>query len=360
MKPTPDQLTDLLVNRVKRNVASSDMLADKDTLRILKTLHSVPRKEVPLANYERVRNQILDRIAIPKEETVMVNGWFGLFMQTLPRVARIAGGVVGSFLILTSVGMATAVAALDSVPGQAIYPFKTVVENIQLKLASTETEKVNLEIKFANNRLEELEKILEKSKQGKVSGAEVTKIVEDTVRKVEETTAKIASKTADSNSPTPTVTVLNKAVDLSTKQTALLEAATIQTEGDVKLEMEKALEASKISREKAIENIEKAGLKVEEKPIVLEDDNEPETETIEAHGKITAVTSTSISLGSAKFLLTKTTKFANIKQDQLEADQTINVKGEIVDSKIYAIEIELTSNEKTTENEEEQEPEVQE
>ena len=121
----------------------------------------------------------------------------------------------------------------------------------QLQLANTEAEKVNLQIKFANNRLEELEKVLEQNKQGKVSGAEVQKIIQNTFNDISQTADKVNQNTAGQvDQPQTNTALLNKIVDLGSKQTAIIAAASVTTEGDVKAELEKALEASKAAEEK--------------------------------------------------------------------------------------------------------------
>jgi hypothetical protein len=76
MNQTPDQLTDLLIERIKKNAPTSDLSKERSTVNLLKSLNSIPRSEVPTANYDRVKNQILDRISIPTEEPITQNSWF--------------------------------------------------------------------------------------------------------------------------------------------------------------------------------------------------------------------------------------------------------------------------------------------
>ena len=77
------------------------------------------------------------------------------------------------------------------------------------------------------------------------------------------------------------------------------------------------------------------GFKVEDQPISIAKPNK-----ISIKGKITQVNSDSISIGSSKFLLTKDTKYANMKITDLKLDQTVQIAGEIrEDNKIYTISI---------------------
>lgn len=337
MKTDQEQLIEEIVSRVKAGRDISDLPKNPTTnsyVKMIRTLNNFPKATIETPNFDRVRNQILDRIAIPQEEPVA--GTFGMVLAAVPRFLKIGGAVIGSFLILSSLALGVSVAALQSLPGQPIYPVKKVVERVQLKLTADEAEKTNLEIKFANNRLEELEKLILQNQQGKVSGAEVQRIAEQTVSDISKTTSKVSQNT---NPDQPQTQILTKLVDLTSKQTALLQTASVNEEGQVKLELQKALEASKVSQEKTLADIERAGLRVDETTTVISAKQAPDEVT--ASGKITALNSTTISIGTAKFLLTKDTKFVNITQDALEVDQIVDIKGQIIQDKTYALEIKI-------------------
>jgi hypothetical protein len=330
----PEKSFDELIESIKSNADFS--VGDKSDRLFIKSLLSFPKAKVPKPNFDEMRARILKRIDVKNEAQVFS---FQSFFGSIPKVMRVAGGVVGSFLIVASLAVGGAVAALQSLPGQPLYPFKQAVENVQLKLADSESEKASLQIKFANNRLEELEMVLEKNRQGKASNTAVTKAVEQTVTNLAQTTKSVSEKTAAGDAA-PQAQLLNKLVDLNSKQTNLLQTASFQSEGEIKIELEKALETSKISMEQAVENIERAGLKVEEKPIVIE---EPvvTSDEVEARGKLTFVGNSSVNIGTAKFYLTKDTKFVNITQPELKVDQTVSIKGILVDGRTNALEIKL-------------------
>jgi len=69
-----------------------------------------------MANFERVKNQILDRIAIPKDEPA--SSAFGMFFATIPRFVKIGGIALGSFIILVGGVLGVSTAAIQSLPGQ--------------------------------------------------------------------------------------------------------------------------------------------------------------------------------------------------------------------------------------------------
>lgn len=306
---------------------------------IEKLLKSISRTQVPPFNFARIRNQILDRIAIPQEAK---SGFLVKLNAFIPYL-RVGGSIMASLLIVVSLTLATAVAALQSTPGSAIYPLKKIVENIELRLTPAD-QKANLQLRFAGNRADELQEVLAQNQEGKISDEETQAIIASTVKDLQKTAA--AAITANKSQP-KTNALVNKLADISNK----LRAASVQSDGQLKIELEKALESTKISQEEAIKNLEQAGLKVENAPIAIDD-------SITASGKLTAVTLDSISIGTAKFLVTKDTKFTGLEAKDLKAGILVDIKGQIKDNKSYAIQItkvietktELTAPDTTTES----------
>lgn len=335
-KDSPQNL-DELIERIKQNAPISDS-KHKDLVDIAVRLSEMPKTAVPVANFERVKNQILDRITIPRQEK---QTRFDLVASYIPRFLRLSGAIIGSFLILTSLAIGTAVAALQSLPGQPIYPLKQVVERIELRFAKNDTDRANLQLEFANNRLDELERVLEKNRKGQISEAEVSKVVQSTVNNLTETT-KTLTQASVQNQSQPQVQILNKIVDLNNKQTNILQSASIQSEGIVKIELEKALEVSKSTLDQTVTDIQRAGLKIEQPSIVISGQplsEEPAADIVEASGKLTTVTASSVSIGTAKFYLTKDTKFVNIIQSDLKVDLVVDIKGVISDERTLVTEI---------------------
>jgi hypothetical protein len=347
MTKTPEQLEEL-IRRVQNHGDLSVFHKDPQdigSVNLVAILANIPKANPPKPNLLQVRNKVLDRISLPQEQEQTFGFW-----QYIPRFVRITGGIVGAFMILLSLTLGTAVAALESVPGQTIYPVKKIVENVQMKMANTEEERTNLQIKFSNNRVDELEAILHKQQQGKISGQEVQKIVEETAKDIQKTTQALA---AEQNLTEPKTDVLNKIVSLNTKQVAIIQAAQENSDGDIKAELEKALETSKDNMEQAIENIEKAGLVVENKPVVLP----PTTTTFE--GKVTAINSTSINIGTNVILLTKDTRYVNIIPADVKVNVLVKITVEIRDKKNYATKIEFSEvKQDSTVNDESDENEV--
>ncbi|MBX4205197.1 MAG: hypothetical protein KW788_03380 [Candidatus Doudnabacteria bacterium] len=333
-----EQIIDEVSNRLQRGRDISFWQNNyqlSPIVNLLAKLSLFPKAPTPTANFVRIKNQIMDRISEPSQasEPAKISHGFSYFF-------KFTTGAVGTLLIIISLGVGTAVAALQSVPGQTIYPLKRIVENTELKLTRDPETRANLQIQFANNRLEELATVLERNRTGEISSDETQKIVSQTIADLEKTTAAAlnSSTTGKTNPTSKQVSTLNKLVTLSNKQTAilkpLLSAASITNDGQVKIVLEQALETSKISKEEAIRNIENAGLKVEAQPITFADDS---INKASASGNITALTSDTISIGTSKFLMTKDTKYDNIKTTELKVGLAVKITGEVrEDNKTYA------------------------
>src|SRR3989344_8303553 len=237
-----EKLIEEMIRAVKSNGNISNWKKDRKLspiVNLISSLNSIPKTSIPGFDFSRVRNQILDRISLPKMEEA----------KSYTKAFRLVFAGMGSLMIIISLTVSTAVAALQSDPGSAIYPLKKVVENVQLKFASDE-EKGALQLKFALNRAEEIQSVIEKQEQGQITQEEAQKIVATTVQDLQKSTTAAASAAKQPK-------VATKLADLSDK----LKAASIHTEGDVKIEIEKAVQSTKISQEEAIKNIENAGIK---------------------------------------------------------------------------------------------------
>lgn len=318
--------SDILDEVVRRAKAGSDFDMKNEHATLILKLARIPRKNLELPQYEIIKSRILHRIAEmrPVKKLGIKKAW-NYFSQAF----KIGGAIAAVGLILTSLAVGTAVAALQSAPGDSIYPLKKVAENIQLKLIQDESGKADLQLKFATTRLEELQEILAKQQTGEISEDEALKAADKTVQELKTTATAAASSAA--NVTTPKSTTVNKLADLNQK----LRTAAIQSEGTIKVELEKTLETTEISKELAIKNLERAGIKLEENnPIILDEVNQ-----VTAHGNLVAVTETSVSIGTAKFFLTKDTKFNNTTLKNLKVGMLIDITGEIKDNKTYALEI---------------------
>lgn len=326
-----EELIEEITNRTKQGGDVSDFKKNRQVspiVTLVSQLNSFPKNTVPRVEFMQVKDRILDRITLP-QLTEEKTGWLGL--GSLSTFLRFGSAILGTLLIVISLTLGTAVAALQSVPGQAIYPLKKIVENIQLKL-TPENDKSNLQIQFANNRVDELAQVIQQQKDGQISAQDAQKIVTATVQDLQKTTAAAAK----SSSQQSKAGIVNKLADLSNK----LKIASVKSEGEVKIEIEKALQTTQDSKQEAIQNLVSAGVKIDQSPITAD--------SVSAAGKLTAVSESSISIGTAKFLLTKDTSFINMKNSDLAAGLVVDIEGQIKDNKSYAQTVTLIADPKAS------------
>jgi len=87
-------------------------------------------------------------------------------MNSLNKGLRIKGIVfvlLIAVLLIGGIG-ATSVAAKSAIPGDALYTLKMTVEKTQLKLSKEASTRAQLKISFAEERLQEIQKLVEEGK----------------------------------------------------------------------------------------------------------------------------------------------------------------------------------------------------
>lgn len=105
-----------------------------------------------------LRAQMLEKIGggILMAQNRLVSMWQTIFMKKaviLPAVLIVA---------ISGTGIGGAYASQSALPGDLLYPVKLASEKVQLALASGESKKAELHLKFSQKRLEEAEKLAEK------------------------------------------------------------------------------------------------------------------------------------------------------------------------------------------------------
>lgn len=289
-------------------------------LNLITTLRTLPKARIASPDLMRVKNQILDRISVPVATGSRVS-----YLLNFSKLLRVGAIAMASLVVFMGSVAGVAAAALNSTPGQAFYPLKKVAENLELKLAD-DNQKAVLQMQFANNRMDEIQTVLAKKEAGELSEEQTQQLLAGPVRDLQKTTS--AAAKAATTSPK----VVSKLADLSTQ----LRAASIQSEGSVKAEIEKAIETTQVSHDEAIQNLENAGMQVEGAPLEISD-------SVSASGKLTAVSATTVSIGTAKFLITKDTKYVNFTAADMDVDQVVDIEAIIKDNKTYAQKITLIS-----------------
>jgi len=135
--------------------------------------------EKKLALFEFIENHPVRETAITRQYNSSKPD-FSVLRLIFKPMAIIAGILIVAFLA----GGGTACAAQGSLPGDALYPIKLVTEDMQIALAFNPEKKVDLEAKFANRRLEELQKLQKKIQ--KRNGEIPHEVIEKAMERAEE------------------------------------------------------------------------------------------------------------------------------------------------------------------------------
>ena len=143
--------------RAGKPIKDPDLQSLLETMAILKSLEDVPAPD-------RVRAQQLRQAFLTRaKETLPVSlpelkrhkGWKNIFKKERSPMFTFA-----RILILLAVAFggttATAFAAQDSLPSEALYPIKTFVEDVRLALTSDPEAEANLLLRLSDERMEEI------------------------------------------------------------------------------------------------------------------------------------------------------------------------------------------------------------
>lgn len=130
-------------------------------------------KEIKADNDFKIalRSKMLDKIGggILTTQSQPISIWQAIFMKKavlIPLVLIIA--ILGT-------GIGGAYASQSALPGDLLYPMKTATEKARVVLAINKNKKSELQIRFAERRLEEAEKLAEKFAEKKMQKPELIK-----------------------------------------------------------------------------------------------------------------------------------------------------------------------------------------
>lgn len=137
-------------------------MTNKELINNLKKLKDVEAAGSPALSWVDQNRQIMMSQINPaqqkpvKEESFYYFQYiYSLFQQKVVRPVAVAMVVVLLFLGYT----ATITVANASLPGDPLYPIKTVSEKVQLALTFSEEKKVELQVSFINRRVDEIKRI---------------------------------------------------------------------------------------------------------------------------------------------------------------------------------------------------------
>ncbi len=149
-----EQLAALLDGTADRNAAPSSLIA---LLSLAETVRDESDVLAPSADFRNaLRAELIESIA---PEATLVERTRAVWLartSNLRSSARVAVATMTASSMLGTAGMA--MAAQEAIPGDALYGLKTLTEQTRLMLATDELAEARLQLAFAAERLEELER----------------------------------------------------------------------------------------------------------------------------------------------------------------------------------------------------------
>lgn len=159
-----DERVDQAIKRfIQAGEISEELQPHREALRALKGLEQVPGLDAERAHL--MRQQYLDQVdsikpAVSPSQNRRLNGWSSIFrkerspMFAMARIITIAAILLGGTA-------GTAFAAQGSLPDQALYPVKTLIEDIRLDLTSDPQAEFDLLMRFIEQRFAEIQTMVE-------------------------------------------------------------------------------------------------------------------------------------------------------------------------------------------------------
>lgn len=239
----------------------------KDLLKQLNNLKNEikPDLEWKKSSREILFSQIKAQTSGHKDEKI---SWHVLFVkQFMVSAYKPLGAMILIFGIGLGAYITTVGATRNSLPGDLLYNFKLTAERVQVGLASNDEKKADLEIAFADRRLDEMKKLTEDNKADKKENVQVSlKKFQESMDNVKSSLAKLEqvdSKTA--------LKLANKVDEKTTEYVNILKDQQIKApELTGNTETADAITASKSTADKAIDVMVKE-FESGNKDIALED-----------------------------------------------------------------------------------------
>jgi len=274
MKPRHfDKILDKCIDQMAAGRSISDCLKKypktrglKQALMIVQTGLKLPKKQINVDKaivWKTIQSQIHTQsvrsanLKQPSQE--IFNNPFGAFRFAFSKT------IFSLVTVIVIVGLVnvTAVAAKNSLPGQALYPVKKTVEKIELVLTVNEEKKTEKKIKHAGNRLYEAQQIVEENagNENETLTEEESKVVEETITELVDTTKEIIEESKDNKA------LLEQVVELTEEQKEVLVEIEPKITGD----------SSKEIVGEAIESAADSKIEAEVNLALLEEEENPNT-----------------------------------------------------------------------------------
>ena len=166
------------------------------------------------------------------------------FMSFLGKLPLTFTRVVAIFLVL-SMGFGLRMGAQASVPGQPLWPVKRSIEKVELSLARSSSQETEIYFKHVNERLNEIDKILQANNEEK--SAKKEKAIKEAVRHLERDVTAVDSSlkiVKEQKAPLEVVELIKK-INEASKQVSNSLDQQAKTAGNANTEIQLALAGAK-------------------------------------------------------------------------------------------------------------------
>ncbi|MFC1913422.1 DUF5667 domain-containing protein [Chloroflexota bacterium] len=133
--------------RIALSIKESANISPSDAFKV--------RARINLMEHIHNSSQLGKRAVRSSSQAGVRHGWYTGW-------ARAVAVVVAVILFISALGTGTAYASQDSLPGDTLYPVKLGTEQVQRVITFNDAAETELELKFANTRLEEMKDVADK------------------------------------------------------------------------------------------------------------------------------------------------------------------------------------------------------
>ncbi len=268
------------------------------SLEIISLASSLPKMAVPAP---------IKRKAFLEYQMEKVSA-FVRFMQSLKTVSAVAVAM----LILAITG--TVSAAIHSLPGDNLFALKRVIESAQLKLTQSQSSKTELELSFADQRLNEAQTVFSQNTDSNAKAQAVNELTQQTASTLNNIKAIAGTSSGNINSD-----IIKKAESIAQNQSNLL----------AKVDPAAAKQSS-IQNQQAINDIKNLVAAAKE----TDQTTLPKISDIDVTGNVTAIDKSSISVDGNTYSfntsMTVTDATGNhIGTGDISVNDKVHVKGKV-------------------------------
>lgn len=231
-------------------------MQEKDILKLLKNLQELkPKQEWVAQNRLQLLSQLNAQIGFNgnKEDRRKLKNISLFLPQFLTNSIVKPAGIIALVLAVLSGGFASVSASSGSVPGDILYPIKITKEKMKLSVAPDDKQKTSLHIEFANERLNELDKITKTEPKKEKQNQKAQKAIKGYKKEIDD--VKKSLEQVKSVQKSEEAVKVAKMVTEKTEEFSKTLDTKKQEVPEIKKDIKEAIAASDEANEKAVDVI---------------------------------------------------------------------------------------------------------